>query len=96
VRILILNTFAWAIVTSRCQAAKNDRGIHDTLIDIFKRMETLFQRVEAYTEVAPTTEMTNIIMKIMVEVLMILGLVTKEIKQTRMSELFMYKYIAVN
>jgi hypothetical protein len=53
-------------------------------------------KLETYTEVAPTTEMTNIIIKMMVEVLMILGLVTKEIKQTRMSELFMYKYIAVN
>jgi hypothetical protein len=92
VRILILTTFAWAIVTSRYQAAKDVSGSQYTLIDILERMEILFQRVEAYTEIAPTKEMTNIIMKIMVEALTILGIATKEIKQGRASELSMYKY----
>ena len=91
-RILILTTFAWAIVTSRYQAAKDVSGSQYTLIDILERMEILFQRVEAYTEIAPTKEMTNIIMKIMVEALTILGIATKEIKQGRASELSMYKY----
>jgi len=59
-------------------------------------MESFFLRLGVYTEVAPTTEMMNIIMKIMVEVLTILGIVTKEIKQARTSELFMYKYIAID
>jgi hypothetical protein len=57
-------------------------------------MENFFRRLEVYTEVTPTTEMMDIIMKIMVEVVTILGIATKEIRQGRTSELFIYKYIA--
>jgi len=38
-------------------------------------------------EVPPTTGMTDIVVKIMVEVLFILSIVTREIKQSRASEL---------
>jgi len=38
-------------------------------------------------EVKPTSAMTDIIIKIMVEVLTILGIATKEVKQGRSSEL---------
>jgi hypothetical protein len=41
--------------------------------------------------VSPTTEMMDIIVQIMVEVLSILGIATKEIKQGLMSEYFAYK-----
>jgi hypothetical protein len=81
-------------VTSRSQAAKDVRASQDTLIDIFEHMENFFRRLEVYTEVTPTTEMMDIIMKIMVEVVTILGIATKEMKQGRTSELFIYKYIA--
>jgi hypothetical protein len=49
-------------------------------------MEGFFRRLEVYTEVRPTTEMMDTIIRIMVEVLSILGIATKEIKQGRMSE----------
>jgi hypothetical protein len=51
-----------------------------------------FRRLEIYTEVPPTMEMTDIIVQIMVEVLSILGIATKEIKQGRMSKYVQYKY----
>jgi archaellum component FlaC len=54
-------------------------------VDLFGRMEYFFKRLEAYIEVRPTEVMTDIIVKIMVEVLSILGIVTKEIGQGRMS-----------
>ncbi len=76
-------------MTSRYQAAKDVRASQDTLIDIFGRMENFFRRLEVYTEVTPTTEMMDIIMKIMVEVVTILGIATKDMKQGRTSELFM-------
>jgi hypothetical protein len=41
------------------------RASHDTLIDIFERIENFFQRLEIYTEVSPTPEMMDIIVKIM-------------------------------
>ena len=49
-------------------------------------MENFFKRLESYTEISPTPAMTSIIVKIMVEVLTILGIATKEMKQRRSSE----------
>jgi hypothetical protein len=55
-------------------------------MDIFERVENFFRRLETYTEVRQTAGMMDINIKIMVEVLCILGIATKEIKQSRMSE----------
>ena len=68
------------------QAAKDVRASQNTLVDIFERIESFFRRLEVYTEVPPTTEMMDTIIKIMVEVLSILGIAMKEIKQGRLSE----------
>jgi hypothetical protein len=57
------------------------------LVDLFERIEQFFKRLECYTEIRPTEAMTDIIVKIMVEVLCILAVATKEIKQSRTSEL---------
>ncbi|KAN0141609.1 hypothetical protein V8E53_000071 [Lactarius tabidus] len=65
------------------QAVKDVNAAQEALIDIFERIENFFKRLETYTEVRPTEAMTDIIVKIMVEVLNILGVATKEIKQGR-------------
>ena len=62
------------------------RASQDTLIDIFERMENFFQRLEIYTRKSPPPEMIDIIVKVMIEVLSILGLATKEMKQGRTSK----------
>jgi len=49
-------------------------------------MENFFKHLESYTEISPTPAMTSIIIKIMVEVLTILGIATKEMKQRQPSE----------
>jgi hypothetical protein len=59
----------------------------DVLIDIFVRIESFFKRLETYTEVRPTAAMTDVIVKIVVEVLSILAIATKQIRQGRSSEL---------
>jgi hypothetical protein len=51
-------------------------------------MEFFFKRLEAHIKVRPTAAMTDIIVKIMVEVISILGIVTKEIRQGRISMSF--------
>ena len=71
---------------STSQAAKDARASQDTLIDIFERMEMFFRRLEIYTEVPPTSEMMDIIVRIMAEVISILGIAMMEIKEGRMSE----------
>ena len=68
------------------QAAKDVQASQDTLVDIFERIESFFRRLEVYTEVTPTTEMTDTIVQIMVQVLSIVGIAIKEIKQGWLSE----------
>ena len=55
-----------------------------------------FRRLEIYTEVQPTTQMLDIIIQIMVEILLILGIATKEIKQGRISKYLIYKYFTID
>ena len=55
-----------------------------------------FRRLETYTQVPLTTDMMDMMIQIMVEVLSILGIATKEIKQGRMSEYLGYKYEVVD
>ncbi|KAH9166811.1 hypothetical protein EDB89DRAFT_2101116, partial [Lactarius sanguifluus] len=69
--------------TERTQAAKDVAASQDALIDIFERIESFFRRLEEYSEVPTTEAMKDIMVKIMVEVLGIFGIVTKEMKQGR-------------
>jgi len=68
------------------QAAKDVRASREALMELFNRIEFFFRRLEIYTEVPPTTAMTEMLVQIMVEVLMILGMATKEAKSGRSSE----------
>jgi hypothetical protein len=56
------------------------------LTTVFGRIENFFRRLETYVEVTSTAGMTDIMVKIMVEVLSILSIATKEIIQSRASE----------
>ncbi|KAF8264541.1 hypothetical protein EI94DRAFT_1703166 [Lactarius quietus] len=64
-------------------AAKEVEASQDLLIDVFERIENFFRRLEIYTDVPPTPAMTDMMVKIMVEVLDILATATKEMKQSR-------------
>ena len=68
------------------QVAKDVHGGQETLIDIFERIGSFLRRLSIYTEVPLTTEMMDIIARVMAEVLSILGIATKEFQQGRMSE----------
>jgi hypothetical protein len=57
------------------------------MIDIFNRIEHFFRRLEIYTVLTPTAAMMDMIVEIMVEVLTILAIVTKEVKHGPLSEL---------
>ena len=70
-----------------CQAAKDVDAGEGALADLFERIENFFRRLESYTGVPPTDAMTDMIVKIMVEVLNIFAIATKEMKQGWASEL---------
>ncbi|KAF8263992.1 hypothetical protein EI94DRAFT_1832014 [Lactarius quietus] len=62
-------------------AAQGVAASRDVLAELFDRIGYFFTRLESYTEVAPTTGMTDIITQILVEVLRIFGIATKELKR---------------
>jgi hypothetical protein len=74
------------VTTSVSQTAKDVRSSQHTLLDIFQRIKMFFRRLELYTKVEPTPEMMDMMVQITVEVLSVLGIATKEIKQGRTSE----------
>ena len=53
----------------------------DALIDLLESIEHFLHRLVIYTRISPTPAMDEIVVKIMVELLSILALATKEIKQ---------------
>ena len=87
VSICLFNLFRGSSDAKLSQAAKAASDGQGALTAVFERMGNFFRRLETYVEVPPTAGMTDIIVKIMVEVLFILSIATKEIKQSRASEL---------
>ncbi|KAH9046660.1 hypothetical protein EDB84DRAFT_630033 [Lactarius hengduanensis] len=69
-------------------AAKDVDASQEALADLFERIENFFTRLESYTEVPPTDAMTDITVKIMVEVLNIFAIATKEMKQGHAKKFF--------
>jgi hypothetical protein len=64
------------------------RDSYDALVDVFECIENLARRLKIYTEIRPTPAMTEMIVKIMVELLVVLALATKQINQGRLSKLW--------
>jgi hypothetical protein len=61
------------------QAASGVTSSFNALLKLFERLGDFFQRLEIYISVQPTTKMTNIIVRIIIQVLSVLALATKEI-----------------
>ena len=59
---------------------------YDSLVDVLESIETLLRRLEIYTKITPTVVMTEMAVKILVELLSTLALVTKQIKEGKSSE----------
>jgi len=65
---------------------------NNALLDLFKSLASFLKRLEIYTTIPPTPIMTEIIVKIIVELLSVLSLATKQIRQGRFSKyIVMYK-----
>ncbi|KAI0293108.1 hypothetical protein BC826DRAFT_1175874, partial [Russula brevipes] len=62
------------------------------MIELFERIEGLFRRLEAYNELPRTAGMVELIVRVMAEVLIILGLATREIRQGKIKR-FLKKLI---
>ena len=62
---------------------------YDVLLDLFERMEGFFKRFEVYSRSFVNTELADVLVKVVVKVLNIFSIVTKEMEQSRTSELFL-------
>jgi hypothetical protein len=62
------------------------RASYEALIDIFECVENFLRRLKIYTELPLTPAITEILAKIMVELLSVLSLATKQINQGRFSK----------
>jgi hypothetical protein len=68
------------------QAAGGVTSSYDALLELFECLGSFLQRLEIYVTIPPTTMMTDIIIRIMVEVLSVFALATKQLRQGRFSK----------
>jgi len=92
VRILITSSTC-PCNTSVYQAAIGISASYDALVDLFESIANFLNRLRILTEIPFSPSMSGIITKIMVEVLSVLSLATKQIKQGRLSEWFYIVYL---
>ena len=59
---------------------------HDTLVDLFERIHFFVQRLKTYTGIPLTNELTELLGKVMAQLLSILALSTKAMSDRRISE----------
>ena len=69
-----------------CQAAGGVTSSYEALLDLFECLGNFLKRLEIYTTIPPTPIMSDIIAKIMVQLLSVLALATNQIKQGRFSK----------
>ena len=75
--------------------AKDVSASHGVLLDLFERIQAFLTRLNIYSGIPPTAEMTAILVKIMSEVLSIIALSTKEMQERRISEVYFTKMIVL-
>ncbi|KAI0282900.1 hypothetical protein BC826DRAFT_1179831, partial [Russula brevipes] len=68
-------------INSLLSAVQAASASQDAMFALFERIENFFRRLETYIGLPRTAGMMEIIVKVMAEVLIILGLATREIKQ---------------
>ncbi len=65
---------------------KNSRASYDTLVELFASFENFLSRLRIYTRIPPTPVLTDVLVKIIAELLYTLALATKQVKRGRFSE----------
>ena len=68
------------------QAARDVSASHDVLLDLFQRMDDFFKRFKVYSRTFLNTELAEVLVKVLVKVLKIISIATKEVEKGRASE----------
>ena len=77
------------------QAASGVSSSYDALLDLFECLGSFLKRLDIYVNIPPTQILTDIIVKILVELLSVLALATKQIKQGRLSKHIIMYYLSI-
>jgi len=75
------------------QAAIGVSASYDALIGLLECVGSFLDRLRIYAEIPFSPSMSNIIVKIMVEVLSVLSLATKQVKEGRLSKTFFVLFL---
>jgi hypothetical protein len=78
------------------QAASDVSKSYDALVELFECIGRFLKRLRIYTEIPLTPPMTEVIVKILVEVLSVLTLAMKQIKQGRCCKLIISQKLPVS
>jgi hypothetical protein len=62
------------------------RASYDALVDLFASFENFLSRLSIYARIPPTPALTDLLVKIIVELIPTLALATKQVNQGRFSE----------
>ena len=68
------------------QTASGVSSSYDALVDLFECLGNFLKRIRIYSDIPLTPSMTEISVKIMVELLSVIALATKQVKQGRFSK----------
>ena len=72
------------------QAARDVSASHDVLLDLFQRLDDFFKRFKVYSRTFLNTELAEVLVKVVVKVLHILSISTKEVEKGRASEFMLF------
>ena len=86
VRTLLSFPVSWPHDLSTIQAASGVSSSYDALVELFECLGSFLKRIRVYSDIPLTPAMTEISAKIMVELLSVLALATKQVKQGRFSK----------
>jgi hypothetical protein len=75
--------------TEISQAARDVSASHDVLLDLFQRIDDFFKRFKVYSRSFLSTELAEVLVKVVAKVLNILSIAMKEVDQSRTSESFL-------
>jgi hypothetical protein len=83
----------WYSDTYALQAIKDISKSYDALVDLFESFECFLRRLDIYTKIPSTTAMSEIIVKILIELLSTISLAIEQAKQGRLSEPNSFRYV---
>jgi hypothetical protein len=86
VRTLLRFSAALPHDLSTLQAASSVSSSYDALVELFECLGNFLKRIRIYSDIPLTPSMAEISAKIMVELLSVLALATKQVKQGRFSK----------